>query len=285
MTPPKSHRIMVNGEKIRLPMLNDDEYEAVEAQAAKARQSLDRCPTCKGKRIDTDADDVYGWENGQYRFRGETYECDCIGQMALYRHYLHAAIPLQYMQLDWEDFEGNPQIKTDIDRYIAGWKNFLSQGMGVTLFGDLGRGKTFAATSIAKGVVKQGEQVFFTEFRSLRDAYDLLTIDDRQTLERRTRESALLVLDEVSEPVSKAQEGYFERVLESLIRYRTNWNLPTIITTNLRDEQLREYYPRVFSLLSPKQWVMELEGYDYREDKAGVENIELAANGEVRPLV
>lgn len=277
---------MVAGNQVRLPALTDEEYDAVEDMAlSRGKLSLDVCPTCNGKRIETGEEDYYGWENGQYRYMGEIFDCDCHGQMALYRHYLHASIPSQYMRLDWNEFAGDPQVKADIERYMSDWRKFKKHGMGVTLLGDLGKGKTFAATAIAKSVIKRGEQVFFTEFRTFQNAFESLTIEQRQELDRRARESTLLVLDEISEPVSDAQEGYFERVLEAVIRDRTNWDLPTILTSNLTEEKFKDAWPRLHSLLYPKQWVITFEGEDFRENELGKINIELALNDEVRPLV
>lgn len=282
MTPRKSLAVTIEGRRIRLPLLTDAEYDEAEK---KSKLGFDVCPTCNGKRIETGEEDHYGWENGQYRYRGEIHECDCKGQMALYRHYLFANIPEQYQRLNWDDYSGDSKVKQDVDTYIDRWPNFRDNGMGVTLYGiGLGTGKTFAATTIAKGVIKRGERVFFTEFRDLKSAYQTLSEDDRQRLDERLREAALLVLDEIWKPQSEAQEGYFETVLESVIRYRTNWNLPTVITTNLLESEFEDHYPRVFSLLRPKQWTMHIEGEDARMDLVAEENIELAANGEKRPI-
>lgn len=286
MSPPKSHKVMVAGNQVRLPALSDEEYDAVEDMALRrGKLSLDVCPTCNGKRIEAN-EDYYGWENGQYRFMGEVFDCDCQGQMALYRHYLHAAIPSQYMRLDWDEFTGDPQIKADIEKYMTDWRKFKKHGMGVTLLGKLGKGKTFAATAIAKSVIKRGEQVFFTEFRTLQTAYESLTIEQRQELDRRAREATLLVLDEISIPKSDAQGDYFERVLETVIRDRTNWDLPTILTSNLTEEDFKDAWPRLHSLLYPKQWVITFNGAeDFRENELARINHDLVINDEVRPLV
>ena len=283
---PKYLRATVAGQKVRVPLWSDAEYLAAEEMARSIGRSFDDCPTCKGTRIETDESDHHGWINGQYRYQGEIHECDCQGQKTLFRHYLGAGIPLQYMRLNWADYDGDETVKADVMNYVKRWPNFRDNGMGVTLYAhNLGVGKTFAATTIAKEVLKRGERVYFTSFRDLRDARELLTAEDRQELDRRTREASLLVLDEVSLPTSDAQGAYFERVLESLIRHRTNWNLPTVLTTNLDEADMLHHYPRVSSLLSAKQWVMRVGGDDQRYARMAFENVELAANGEVRPIV
>jgi DNA replication protein DnaC len=131
--------------------------------------------------------------------------------------------------------------------------------------------------------VKRGESVYFIDFR---DVIALLNKDQetRNAQEERIRETTVLILDEVVAGISFAQGNLFATKFEELIRYRTNFNRITLMTTNLTPEKLYEEYPRAYSLLEAKNKRIELAGEDARQDFIKWENEELAMNGEVRPI-
>lgn len=155
--------------------------------------------------------------------------------------------------------------------------------MGLELRGrQLGVGKTFAATYVGKELIKRGEDVFFIEFRDLISAFSK---PDAYEIDTRLRETNVVIIDEVKPPTTVRQGDLFSEQLEGTVRHRTNWNAVTVMTTNMTDDELRDIYPRIYSLLSAKQFRVDMEGTDFRMGKLEVENQELALNGEVRPIV
>jgi DNA replication protein DnaC len=266
-----------------LPRLNNAEYDAVVKLARNSGIPLGQCPTCLSREIEVEPG-VHGRENGTYQFRGTVFECDCDIQMLLRRHYLLAGIGEQYQRLDWEDFRGTPAVREAVGMFLDKWQNFKLHGMGLEFSSpNLGVGKTFAATHVGKELIKRGEKVIFMPFLEI---IGLLgrDVDFRTAQEDRLRDSAVLILDEVVPPYTQAQGNLFSAKFEELIRYRTNFNRVTIMTTNLTPNKLHEHYPRTYSLLEAKQIRIEMGGKDARQDFIGMENIELVANGEVRPI-
>lgn len=168
--------------------------------------------------------------------------------------------------------------------FLDKWQSFKLHGMGLEFSSpNLGVGKTFAATHVGKELIKRSEKVMFMPFLEIigllgREA------DFRTTAEDRLRDTTVLILDEVVPPISVAQGNFFSTKFEELIRHRTNFNRVTIMTTNLTPDRLHEHYPRTYSLLEAKQLRIEMGGKDARQDYIGMENIELVANGEVRPI-
>lgn len=285
----KTLKLAANGRVLTLPILTDEEFDQVEQDASKR---LDRCPTCEGRRFDGESagkidatERHYGRVEGQYRYRGEIHECECDVQMALYRHFTAAGIGEQYMRLDWAaDYKGDTEVKRLVDHYVDRWRAARQNGLGVTLWSDgLGVGKTFAATHIAKAMIKHGQKVKVIHFRDIVSTALDGSVEQQDTLFR----VSFLIIDEVwfTPNHSEARKALFGEHFERLIRYRTDHNLPTILTSNFSPDQLSEHWPRIYSLLEAKQLVIEFHGQDYRAGTAHIENIEMFLDGECRPIV
>lgn len=259
---------------IRRRRLTNSEFEEVERLAQSTGIPLDQCPTCGS----TMTDDVR--RLGSYRYHDEVHQCDCYEQMDLRVAYLAANIPDQYMRLDWETFDQQP-VKKQVAEYLFHRQSARVNGVGLEFYGkSLGAGKTFCATYVGKELVKHGEHVYFTDFRTMVSAF---TEEDRDLAER-IQSTPWVILDEIVPSWTDAQHELYAARLETTIRHRTNFNLPTIITTNLPPEELDKEYARVYSLLSAKQIRIEIEGDDARKQKIALENMTLVANGEVKPI-
>lgn len=244
----------------------------VEKKLSRTSASIDTCPTCGAELIEGE------YESGTYRLRGETYKCDCEEQVMLYKHYLLADIPLQYMRLDWrKDYRGD----LNLDQiYLDKWKVIRASGMGLE-FGSKqqGVGKTFAATHIGKELVKRRVPVLFMPFTNVID-----TLESGSEDEDAIRETEVLILDEVVPPRTVKSSSLFSNRFEAVIRHRTNWNLPTIMTTNMTEAELQETYARTYSLLSAKQVRIDMTGEDARRSFIGTENLDIIVNDEIRPI-
>lgn len=238
-------------------------------------QRGNKCPVCLGK--------------GHYFYQDQRFDCpdDDYGHpmLRLARLYWLAFIPLQYQLLLWEEFP-HAEAKEDIDGYIERFERLRLTGSGFTIVGKtLGVGKTWAATHILREVVKAGYDGHFVSFMAVKGYYDLDNHDEREFLIDRVRTAEMLVLDEVKAPFSEAQRDFFEDKLEEILRVRTNMNFPTIVTSNMTDEDFERDYPRCFSLLAAKNQPLELGGVDARKsDAVWLNNAALAYKGESRPI-
>lgn len=269
--------------------LSSAEYAAFEAHAATAGISPRQCPTCGSKpftAIDVGGGDLGEAEGriaGTYRYKGKKHPCDCETQIMLHKHYLVAGIGDQYQRLNWEDYR-DEEVRTSVRLYLDRWENFKLLGMGVEFHGEkLGTGKTFAATHVGKELIKRGERVFFISFLDLVSLYQREEAE-RERLSSRLRDTTVLILDEVK-PATINQAHLFSEKLEALIRHRTNFNLPTIVTTNMSPDALWQQYPRSFSLLDAKQMRIAMIGKDARMWWLGEHNTDMAVNGEVPPII
>jgi DNA replication protein DnaC len=265
---------------VNLRRLSNEEFE--EASARAHAIPLDECPACGSKVIQTGDPDTWGRQSGAYRYKGQVHDCDCETQINLRKHYLVANIPDQFQRLNWNDYRGSEKMRDSVAVYLDKWAAIRRNGMGIEFNGKtLGTGKTFAATHVAKELVKKREKVFFIPFKELISSYKR---SDAEEFEKRLKDVTVLALDEVVGPTSDAQGSLFSNQFEELIRHRTNYNLPTIMTTNLSSEELLKAYPRPYSLLEAKQIRVKVDGSDARMGWIGEENLELVSNDEVRPI-
>jgi DNA replication protein DnaC len=268
-----------------LPRMSNHQYETVERTARVKHLDLRECPGC-GSRMEEIAPGVYEWpEDPKFHYLGKQYVCNCLRQDTLRRHYLLANIPLHYWKLGPKDYFGDPAAWETASDYLTNWEQYRAVGRGIEFFSpEMGVGKTFLATYIARMLVQLGEPVYFTRFRSIMGMYDR-PYEARREEEERLYYTRVLLLDEVCPPLSTEQGKYFASEFENLIRTRIDDDRVTIITTNLQPDELSQYYPRTYNLLAAKQHRHEIQGQDVRRSGEILMLDEaLAANGERRPI-
>lgn len=256
---------------LRLRRLKNNEFELAETLAAKTSVPLDVCPTCGSQLIDGE------WEGQQsYIYNSDTFECDCQTQYTLRMHYLIASIPAQYHTLDFPtDYKQSSIVRQAIWNYLEHWEKASRMGLGLLFRSKgLGTGKTFAATYVAKVLIKNKQKVLFTPFREM-----IAEMDGE-----RFKEVTFLIIDEVQAGWSERQSGLFSDRFEQIIRHRNHHALPTIITTNLTAGEFDSEYPRIASLLVPSTVEIDMPGGDYRNNDYAMQRLALLANNEVRPI-
>jgi DNA replication protein DnaC len=264
--------------------MNNKQFEEVEKLLQSDPKRANACPTCNAKAIEP-APGVQAWGPSTYLYEGKHIECHCEEQRALWRHYLLAHIPEEYMRLNCKhDYYGDPDALKETQTYLDNWDNNRVHGMGLGFYSNMqGTGKTFLATYVGKDLLKRGESVFFCPFLSIVNIYSL-PFEDRKSEEDRLRNCTILILDEIVPSISEAQRELFASKFEELLRHRSNYNRVTLLTTNLEPKELDEEYARTFSILSAKQHHVIVKGDDARREGIWDVNKELAENGEIRPL-
>jgi DNA replication protein DnaC len=264
--------------------MTNRQFDEVEQLIKASPTRSGECPTCGAKATEV-SPGITEWGESTYYYLDEDHPCNCEEQEALFRHYLLAHIPQEYMNLGLDNYYGDENALAAAQAYLDKWVNFRKHGMGMGFYSKTqGTGKTFLACFMARELVKRGESVYYVYFRNVVNTYEL-SYEARKDEEDRLRDCNVLILDEIARPVSEAQRVLFAEKFEELIRYRSNYNKVTILTTNLTPKELDEIYPRTYSLLAAKEQSIEVAGNDTR--KAGIWNVnkELAENGEVRPII
>ncbi len=187
-------------------------------------------------------------------------QCSCVRDKKQKSNYAKAGLtPLMHsFTFDKFDFRYYAADKTDEVKGISyaqtakitfqAAKNFTKNFIhnphqeGLLFSGPVGSGKTFLACCIANALLQQGIQVLFVVvpdwLDQIRASYDANTELNEQNLLSAAREVPVLILDDLG--VHNYTE-WTKNKLYSIINYRLNYQLPTIITTNLSVAQLSEY--------------------------------------------
>lgn len=160
-------------------------------------------------------------------------------------------------------------MKHNADKLKKFAENFTSESTeSFLLLGATGLGKTHLSTSVAKVVIERGYDVLY------RTAQDIMSVFERQRFgngyqgdgsEREFFEADLLIIDDLG---TEVVTQYTVSWLYDIINSRTNEDKPTIINTNLTQEELRaRYADRITSRIFGEFLPLMFTGRDIRLQK------------------
>lgn len=169
-----------------------------------------------------------------------------------------ANVPPKYWDYTVEDFDvANKLVKTKIEEYIKKFEKVLEHGQGLFLVGGNGTGKTLTACVILKEALKANYTV---RFASLNEIIAMSTDgtynpEARKRFKEQIMEVDFLVIDDITKTYKnkeKRASTFIDIQFDNVFRTRANYNLPVIITSNHRQEEVLNSVDEVLtnSLLS-----------------------------------
>lgn len=249
--------------------LSDDVFTKVSSFYPLAKE----CPTCEGTLF--------------YVLDGNKHTCDCELQKLLQKHYFAANIGREYHDICLEHFIGDDRDKVVplVQDYIDNFNDNFHYGLGITLNGPVGTGKTFAMCCILKSLVKQGRDVYFTTFDELINTLSTSWDQDtaKRALKNRLMSTEVLGLDELKID-GRNNGGFLADLLDVVLRHRTSNLLPTLITTNMQAFQEEDQFTKSYSLLSARNTRLTLMGTDLRGTAIREITRKLKDSHERRPI-
>lgn len=144
----------------------------------------------------------------------------------------------QFLNNSFESDNGsNLKILNACKKYVAKWDEIKKENIGMLLYGDVGRGKTFYACCIANELfTKNKVSICITSFSKILDK--LMNFDEQsKSLIEKLKTQNLLVIDDFG--VERDTEFALEQIFK-ILDDRLRSGFPTLITTNLDIEVFHE---------------------------------------------
>lgn len=229
-----------------------------------------------------DTEEIVDFTEGLFRGR----ECSCVQKKQAIKQkreqqkriediFSNSQISKQNLGKTFEDFtglEGKKQAKKVAQGYANNFDQIYKQGLGLTIIGDTGVGKTMLAEILAQQVMKDNYTCLFTT------AYDLwlkiaTTYKDGSEIStdnmlKKPKNVDLLILDNFNAVSKKRFTSDEAKKFFNIINYRYNYNLPTILTTTSQLKELKNDLSKdLIERIKEKNKTLELGGVNFRDVK------------------
>lgn len=198
--------------------------------------------------------------------------CDkCFNNINIANKLADSNIPVAYWFKGMDKFEGAKNVQETTSQYIKDIDSNFVSGKNICYSGTLGTGKTYSACCILKNAIIKGYDVYYTTLADL-VAYSV-DFEFKSVFVYKTNKVDFLCIDEVDARhlgESNQSIDFYGRILEKLLRYRIQNNLPMIIATNNSglDDVFSGQFKKIFESLAKKSInVVPALGKDYRLGK------------------
>lgn len=207
----------------------------------------DNCPLCHGRGIIILAED-------------KAAPCKCMLHKRIQSKFQKARISQNMLKCNFNQFKSryySKNLKDPVNgktyfdiaaRTLDGVRGFVREvaenphADGVMVTGPVGCGKTFLACAAANALIDSGREVLFVIVPDLLDqiraSYDSSNQDTEHDLMDSARSVGVLILDDLG---AHNYTDWVRNKLYTIINYRLNNRLPTMITTNLDLNELEQY--------------------------------------------
>ncbi len=178
---------------------------------------------------------------------------------------------LDYYKNNRQDFARMEQNFRKVKAYAEAFElNEKTQPRSLLFLGGTGLGKTHLSTAVAKTVIERGYDVFYNSAVGMISDFECrrfgntAAMGDADNTERYVS-CDLLILDDLG---TEMVNQFTQSTLYYILNTRLNMNRPTVISTNLKAEELlKTYNERITSRLIGEFDLVPFYGVDVRKQK------------------
>lgn len=154
-----------------------------------------------------------------------------------------------------------------IRKYVEQVDLMTSRGIGMYLWGNNSRGKTYSACALLKEIYKSGYTTYCVMADQLRSIYiDRQMFDPEMTVVQRVEQVEVLLIEDLGKEYTGKGSGWAELCFENLLRKRTRELKPTFITTNLSPKDFGERYKESAQAICLEGMIAcQVKGVDHRK--------------------
>ena len=161
----------------------------------------------------------------------------------------------------------NSKITKVAMNYVENFDEMRKRSKGLLLYGKVGTGKTFYSACIVNALIDRGIPCLMTNFSRLVNTISGM-YDGKQEYIDGLNKFDLIVIDDLA---AERDTEYMNEIVQNIIDSRYRSGLPTIITTNLTAEEIKNpadikkqrTYSRLLEMCVP----VEVTGKDRRRQK------------------
>lgn len=161
----------------------------------------------------------------------------------------------------------NPRITHAMQKYVENFPELRKKGQGLLLYGEVGRGKTYAAVEVANALIEKGYTVLVTNFKTIEGNAEKY-YGGKQAYYDSLNRFDLLVLDDLA---AERKTEYMQEIVYSIIDSRYRAGKPMIITSNLTATELKKPQDisskRIFDRVLERCLPIEVKGKNRRHEK------------------
>lgn len=193
----------------------------------------------------------------------EIYRESCFSDMSKFRGWTFA-----------KDDGRRPELIQAAREYAEHFPQYLKEGKGLLLYGEVDGGKSVAAACIANEIIKKGYRPKMTSLSI--EADNIWAAEDKAAYIRSLCSYDLLILDDLG--VERKTE-YMQEMVYKIINARYSQGGPMIITTNLTREELGKpaeiEYKRIYGRILENCLAIHVEGAGRRMQAAAINKNEM----------
>lgn len=154
-----------------------------------------------------------------------------------------AGIPERYWGVRLGNIPDTAAHKVEVTNYLAKLDELVPKGIGLFLWSkENSTGKTAIACMAGIKGMMLGYSVLFITAEDLKEAMlNDERFDEHSSVVQRAKNVDLMILDDLGKEY-KGSSGFSETRFENLLRYRIQRNRATVVTSNLRPNQIGSIY-------------------------------------------